>query len=96
MAYYDCRYMIDLQKDVMVIQIKGRITFDRKYLNKKLWIAFGGRRYVFPHDEVLEEYRRATRSLQSSLKPVRKAWSDSGCVHWPVPTEELREIYTYH
>lgn len=87
------RHMIDAQKEVLIIQIKGRMTFDRKYLGKKLWIGFpsGEDAYVFPHDEILEKYQRVRAARNRPLE-ASKAWSEGGCVHWPTPTEELRDI----
>jgi hypothetical protein len=87
------RHMTDLKRGAMVIQIKSRVTFDRKYINKQLWIGFpfGVDAYVYPHDETLAEYRRL-RAVRNQPLEASKAWSEGGCVHWPTPTEELRVL----
>ncbi len=52
------RHMTDTGREMLTIQIKGRLTFDRKYQGKKLWIRFpsqskdisvDGSVYIFPH-----------------------------------------------
>jgi hypothetical protein len=39
------------------VQLKSRLTFCKKYVNKGLHIAFrrGADRYLYPHDELLEK-----------------------------------------
>lgn len=91
------RHMTDPEKGNMTIQIKGRLTFDRKYLNKGIWIGFpaGADAYVFPHDEFLEDYKRA-RSERGQPLENSKAWTEGGCVHWPRLTDELRELLQHY
>ena len=40
--------------DVRKVQLKGRWTIEKKYLNRDIWIAFhnNGRWYLAPHDEM--------------------------------------------
>lgn len=87
------RHMTDLRRPPMIIQVKSRVTFDRKYIDKQLWIGLpsGPDAYVYPHDEILTDYRRMRAARNQPLE-ASKAWSDGGCVHWPTPTEELREL----
>lgn len=77
----------------MTIQIKSRLTFDRKYLNKGIWIGFpaGADAYVFPHDEILNEYI-CIRSERGQPLENNKAWTEGGCVHWAKPTDELQKL----
>jgi len=39
------------------VQLKGRLAFDKKYLNKNIWMCFieDGKVYLYPHDEVLNK-----------------------------------------
>ena len=41
------------------VQLKGRLTFDRKYEGRGLHICFPnyGAWYLYPHDELLESHR---------------------------------------
>lgn len=84
------RHMTDWASKAMMIQIKSRVTFDRKYLNKNLWIGFPWEEgaYVYPHDEILAAYIRARAARGHPLESSR-AWSAGGCVHWSKPTAEL-------
>ncbi|WP_028582315.1 hypothetical protein [Desulfogranum japonicum] len=53
------------------VQLKARLTFDKKYIGKNVYICFrdGDDYYLYPHDEILEqiEYRISD-----------KKWVDSG------------------
>lgn len=44
--------------DVFKVQLKGRLTFDKKYLNKNLYMAFpdNGGFYIYPHDLALKSF----------------------------------------
>lgn len=37
------------------VQLKGRISFDQKYVGKEIWICFieDGNTYLYPHDELM-------------------------------------------
>ena len=39
------------------VQLKGRISFDKKYIGKSIYICFieNGSTYLYPHDEILEQ-----------------------------------------
>lgn len=54
------------------IQLKSRLTFDKKYIGKKLYVAFPYEEgfYVYPHDKILKKYE-ARFSKTSS-------WKDKG------------------
>ena len=85
------RHMLNGQS--LLIQLKSRLTFDRKYQNKQLWIAFPDKDavYVYPHDEVLAKY---VEGRQGRSKPLDSSasWMKDGIVHWPAPTKELLEL----
>ena len=54
------------------IQLKSRLTFDKKYIGKKLYVAFPCEEgfYVYPHDKVLKEYQERFSKTSS--------WNDRG------------------
>jgi hypothetical protein len=66
------------------VQLKGRIHFAKKYIGKRIWIAFRqtDRAYLYPHDALLTKYMK--------VNPMRinKAWRHpDGAVHWKRPTK---------
>ena len=63
------------------IQLKGRMTIDRKYCGKNIHIAFldGDACYVYPHDEFLN------RVLEASKTGASDAWKTTGAYSWPSP-----------
>ncbi len=56
------------------VQLKGRLTFCKKYIGKSLYIAFYevGEWYLLPHDEVLELV------IESSSMAGSKSWAEDG------------------
>jgi hypothetical protein len=71
----------------LLIQLKSRLTFDKKYLDKDLWLAFrqGDAVYVYPHDEVLASYLKSREGRQKPLEGSL-SWTRDGLVHWSTPT----------
>lgn len=64
------------------IQLKSRLTIDKKYVGKDIYIAFllGDDCYVYPHDEFLEGLiERGALGEQSNL------WRKKGNRSWPRP-----------
>jgi len=63
------------------IQLKGRLTFDQKYLGKHLWIAF--RRdedwYLYDHDAL---FGRLKARIEQSI-----SWKQEGAYSWPSPPD---------
>jgi hypothetical protein len=48
-------HAVHVYGDVLKVQLKGRVTIDKKYLNKGIYIAFSNDRnkwYLYPHDEL--------------------------------------------
>jgi len=45
-----------LTGETLKVQLKGRLSFYKKYQGKDLWICFrqGSKWYFYPHDELLE------------------------------------------
>ena len=58
-------------KSFLKIQLKGRITFDKKYLNKDLFICFEDKItstwYLYPHDEVCHKFSQSRNGRKSTI-----------------------------
>lgn len=72
------------------IQLKGRMTIDRKYIGRDLYIAFihDDQVFVYPHDEMAERIDAAGRINDSD------SWSKHRSYSWPSPPAWLREQLT--
>ncbi len=63
-----------IDKSFIKVQLKGRLTFSKKYKNKELYITFEDKKtnnwYLYPHDELLKIF---------SNKPNNElSWSKEG------------------
>jgi len=56
------------------VQLKGRLTFAKKYIGKDLWVCFRyqGLVYLYPHDEFLNE------ALQLNVIGNTDSWKGDG------------------
>ena len=72
------------------IQLKSRLTFDRKYLGKNIFIAFPylDSWYLFDHDELLNIFL-VTFSTSMATSP---SWTMKGGYSWPAPSKKGLEI----
>ena len=64
------------------VQLKGRLTIDKKYKDKGIWIGFNDRDdqgvwYVLPHDDFLRW------ALVNTNVGNTKSWNVNGVYHWP-------------
>jgi hypothetical protein len=65
-------------KETFGVQLKSRITVEKKYCNKKLWIAFKDNAklkiswYLVPHDDLLAIIKQHTNWMNSD------AWKKGG------------------
>ncbi len=70
------------------VQLKGRLTFEKKYTEKNLWVCFrhAGFVYLYPHDLLLAEALKVTNiaNTESWLKT-------NGGYSFPVPPKSLHE-----
>ena len=84
-ADFIARHMVSGEQ--IMVQLKSRLHFAKKYQNKNIWVAFRhhDRGYLFPHDKVLGQYLRIN-SLRSS-----GSWQ-KGEVHWSSPTKALLRL----
>ena len=71
------------------VQLKSRLTFERKYLGKSLYIAFRneGDWYPYPHDEVLAKIVEETGTIKNT-----KSWKDRGGYSYPRLGQGSKEI----
>lgn len=51
------------------IQLKGRLTFEKKYLNKGIFICFHDKKnnnwYLYNHDEILKSFMKSIENSES-------------------------------
>ena len=63
-----------IDKSFIKVQLKGRLTFSKKYKDKELFITFEDKKsniwYLYPHDELLKKF---SKNPNSEL-----AWSEDG------------------
>jgi hypothetical protein len=66
-------------RDFLKVQLKGRLTIDKKYLDKSIHIAFpnNDQWYVYPHDEVVKKI------LNLGKVDATKSWNEYGSYTWP-------------
>ena len=72
--------------EFLKVQLKGRLTINRIYENKDIFIAFRelDQWYLYPHDEVMS-------ILKNNVKYAR-SWSVNGGYSWPRLGENLKKI----
>lgn len=64
----------NVKGDFIKVQLKGRFTFDKKYVGKDLWIAFPNNQqwYFYPHDELLSSFEKRSSAETESWKTAGK------------------------
>ena len=74
---------------ILRIQLKGRLLFDKKYVEKELIIAFphGDDWYLCAHDEVLEIVLKQTDTMTGT-----KSWDERGQYSFPSLGTKLTEL----
>ena len=72
------------------VQLKGRLTLDKKYCKKDIFIAFisGNDCYVYPHDDFLN-YFEVRGNLGKRGRTER--WDKHGARSWPSPPRWAKE-----
>ena len=70
------------------VQLKTRLTFDKKYEKKNIYIAFreNGKCYIYLHDELLKKF------FGLGLLKGRKAWDNDGKFTFPRLSIKLKEL----
>ena len=74
-------------EDIIKIQLKGRVTIDKKYVGKDIWITFPLNEdfYLLPHDELIQITDKTTNWLESS------SWVDNGSYSSKSPSVAMKE-----
>ena len=69
------------------VQLKGRLSIDKKYNGKDVYIAFNENEqwYIYPHDKLRDEL------LEMSLMSDTLSWEQRGIYNWPSLTKRLVE-----
>lgn len=72
-------------KTTLKVQLKGRLSFNKKYIGKNILIAFieNGSYYIYSHDEILE--------LLNFTK-TDKTWLEHGKWSCPKLTKKYQEV----
>ena len=84
-------------KTFLKIQLKGRLTFQEKYKDKDIYIAFNqdGKWYLYPHDELLRKKVEGRKTLEGLIKNT-KAWEDKETYSWPhIPKKLEKHLAQY-
>jgi len=74
------------------VQLKGRLTIDKKYNGKDIYIAFNqdGNWFIYPHDQLQSEL------LEMGLMSGSKSWDENGGYSWPnMPKNILENMEKY-
>ena len=69
------------------VQLKGRLTFDKNYKEKDIYICFNDKKdkkwYLYPHDELLKFFEAGFKKTDS--------WKNEGAYHFPNISVEIKE-----
>lgn len=73
--------------EFLKVQLKGRLTFDKKYIGKNLHICFPENDdwYLYPHDKAIEDLKETNNFTNSS------SWKDSGAYSWKITPKAILE-----
>lgn len=75
--------------DFLKVQLKGRLTINKKYIGKDIYIAFrhGDDTYLYPHDKIKDLiFERLPRT------EARDSWKTGGGFSWPGLSKKLEEL----
>ena len=72
-------------KTTLRVQLKARVTIDKKYVGQNLWMNFpsGGTWYLVPHDKLVEVIGKTTNWLNTS------SWQEHGAYSSANPSPKL-------
>lgn len=65
-------------KDFLKVQLKGRLTFEKKYTGRDIWICFSyqGNWFLYPHDTLLQIFGDKLNFINT------KSWTEKGGYSW--------------
>ena len=71
------------------VQLKGRLTFDKKYIEKEIAITFPYKNqwYLFAHDELLKMFSEEFPSMLES-----SSWEHEGCYSWGTLSPQILKL----
>jgi hypothetical protein len=81
-------------RTVLRVQLKSRLTFDKKYLKRNLWVCFRHNKlvYLYPHDRAASEIRALAIKLGQKRYDQTNSWTGSnGAYSYPAPPKWLME-----
>jgi hypothetical protein len=72
--------------ETLRVQLKSRLTFQKKYQGKDLWVCFREeeRWYLYPHDELLERVLAETNIANSG------SWKTAESYSFPYVSQQLQ------
>lgn len=75
-------------KEFLKIQLKGRLTLDKKYYKKNIWICFPYKHewFLYPHDEMVKILKEKNNFTNTG------SWQEKGSYHWRILNKELLKI----
>ena len=70
------------------VQLKGRLTIDKKYLEKDIYIAFrdGEQWYLYPHDDLVDKLHHVGIAVNTS------SWTVNGHYSWPTLSSHVKAL----
>ena len=79
------------------IQLKGCLTFQKKYIGKNIYIAFNedGKWHIYPHDELLRTKVEGQKTIEKLIEKT-KSWKFGGAYHWPRIPKKLEKHMARH
>jgi hypothetical protein len=79
---------LHLNGEDLKVQLKGRVTINKKYLGKNLYIAFPhrGEWYVYPHDPLVDYVESNTNWLRTT------SWTENGFYHAGTLSKNLKSF----
>ena len=86
---------LSTEGDVYKIQLKARLTFDKKYLEKDLYLAFPENDgfYIYPHDEALKFFIKKFEETDSWNKDgIRHTTTKYDCMQKYLISEKSKSV----
>jgi hypothetical protein len=80
-------------RTVLRVQLKGRLTFAKKYIGRSLWVCFRqhGLVYLYPHDQLLVKALKLTNIANTA------SWrKQQGAYSFPSPPKSLAAVLRKH
>lgn len=78
-------------KDTLKVQLKGRLTISKKYIDKEIFMAFpfGRHWYLISHESLVGEIRKNTKWLETD------SWINGGEYSSAKPSKRLLEAISH-